>query len=145
MNVEKEIQETTIVRRKGMSSQFAQIPNRVLRDTRLSFEACGLLVELLSHADTFIVRMEVIQKQRCIGREQLRRMFKELEIYGYAELITREKSEEGKFRGKYWEVNEEGNELSSEEGNTVLTELQAKKECSKAPRGGLPAYGRTHP
>lgn len=85
---------------------FAQIANSVLRDTRLSFEARGLLAYLLSHIDGWTVRCEVIRAENKIGKEKLQRLFKELESVGYAELRAERENETGRFRGTYWNIFE---------------------------------------
>jgi hypothetical protein len=76
--------------RSRPSDNFAIIPNDTLRDPRLSYEARGILAELLSRPDDWHTTAdelaEAARRQRGIqgeGRRKTRAAFAELEAAGY--------------------------------------------------------------
>lgn len=72
----------TIVKRSRVEN-FAIVPNSVTEDTRLSFEARGVLCYLLAKPDTWQIRVSDIQKQGGFGRDKAYRILKELRDVGY--------------------------------------------------------------
>ena len=63
---------------------FTTISNFTINDTRLSFEARGLLISLLSKPDEWIIRMAHLENQSPnAGKDKLKRMMDELEELGY--------------------------------------------------------------
>lgn len=87
-------------------SEFAQIPNATAQDSRLSFEARGLLVMMLSMPDTWVIHKEWLIKQspKC-GRDKMTRLLKELIDFGY--MIKKAKHEKGQLNGVDWLVHAE--------------------------------------
>lgn len=80
----------TIITRQR-SDNFAIIPNAVAEDTRLSFEARGVLVYLLAKPHNWRVIIGDIQKAGKIGRDKVYRILNELKDAGYVEVkILRE-------------------------------------------------------
>lgn len=71
-----------IVRRKH-TGNFAVIPNATSHDQRLSAEALGLLVYLLSKPSDWIVHMVELRKRFRTGRDRLYNIMGELEASGY--------------------------------------------------------------
>ncbi len=86
-----------------VQSEFAQIPNSTAQDSRLSFEARGLLVMILSMPDTWVIHKEWLIKQspKC-GRDKMTRLLKELIDLGY--MIKKPKHENGQLNGVDWLV-----------------------------------------
>ena len=82
---------------------FAQIANGVLRDTRLSWRARGLLAFVLSHPDNFNAPRDWLVKQSDgDGEFVVRSILKELDKYGYRK-VTRIRNEQGKWvSGTEW-------------------------------------------
>ncbi|EKS7767188.1 hypothetical protein JFQ92_002296 [Edwardsiella piscicida] len=78
--------------------------NQSMQDSRLSFEATGLLAMMLSLPDDWDIHKSWLQKQkqRC-GRDKLTAMMKELIDCGYVAKKTRQR-EDGKMDGVDWEV-----------------------------------------
>jgi len=62
---------------------YTVIPNSTLRDLRLSIDAVGLLVRLLSRPDDWHVQFGPLQRETGVGRDRLRRMLRELRKAGY--------------------------------------------------------------
>jgi len=77
------------IRRRRPRVQFAQIPNAVLRDYRLSWRARGLLAELLSYPPDYLISVdELVKRARQVsgateGREAMRAAVRELKNVGY--------------------------------------------------------------
>lgn len=94
--------ETVIIRRK-VRKDFTTLPNDVIRDSRLSWGALGLLVFILSLPDDFRLRLCHLAKQKSCGRDATRARIKELEGAGYL-IITRERGTHGRFSSTLWEV-----------------------------------------
>lgn len=72
----------TIVTRRR-SDKFAIIPNAVAEDTRLTFEARGVLCYLLAKPHNWQVSVDDIRKAGGIGRDKVYRILKELLEAGY--------------------------------------------------------------
>lgn len=81
------------------NNPYTRVTNRLARDTRLSYEARGLMLYLLSHNNSWKIRIADIMKQGGIGRDKARAILRELATFGY---ITRPKNGlDGKFD---WEI-----------------------------------------
>lgn len=64
-------------------SEFTQIPNRYLRDDRLSLQARGLYAQMLSHKVGWKITLTNLAYSNNIGRDAVRSMLNELMTYGY--------------------------------------------------------------
>lgn len=93
-----------IIRRK-VASNFTVLDNAIIRDTRLSWKALGLLVRLLSLPPNFKLRLVSLSRERPSGRDATRSGLKELEQCGYL-TIVREREASGKFTTTTWIVND---------------------------------------
>ncbi|MDY7587524.1 hypothetical protein [Vibrio cholerae] len=69
--------------RRAQGQEFTVLPNSTIRDSRLTLDALGLLVKLISRPSTWEVRPHQLQKECGIGRDRLRRILSELESHGY--------------------------------------------------------------
>jgi hypothetical protein len=63
--------------------QFTRIPNRWVRDARLSLKAIGLLAQLLSHAPGWKVSLASLARANDCGLDLIRGAISELEEAGY--------------------------------------------------------------
>src|SRR5690606_37540642 len=70
--------------RSNPETEYTKLANSFLQDSRLSYEARGLLAELLSRPDDWEVTVAAIVKSGPAGRDKIYRMMKEAEKYGYA-------------------------------------------------------------
>jgi hypothetical protein len=74
---------TTIFKVRRKKGQYAALPNALLRETGLTFQARGLLAYLLSLPEDWEVRFSSLLKQSPARRTALRRMIKECIAAGY--------------------------------------------------------------
>lgn len=74
-----------------LRKNFTILPNTTLNDTRLSWEARGLLAHLLSKPDHWKVIVKALVKESPAGRDAIYTILKELEKHGY---ITNEQTHE---------------------------------------------------
>lgn len=81
------------------------MPNDLIRDSRISWGALGLLVYILSLPDDFRLRLCHLAKQKSCGRDATRARAKELESAGYLH-ITRERGTHGRFSNTLWGVSD---------------------------------------
>lgn len=70
----------------NFSADFVQIPNRWMRDGRLSHRARGFLAEIMTHSDGWEVYMDSLIENGTEGRDAARVAIKELVTYGYLRL-----------------------------------------------------------
>ncbi|EGR1048490.1 hypothetical protein NMR69_002872 [Vibrio cholerae] len=79
--------------RRAQGQEFTVLPNGTIRDTRLSLDALGLLVKLISRPPNWEVRPYQLQQECSIGRDKLRRLLAELENTGYLVRIKSRRSD----------------------------------------------------
>lgn len=96
--------DAVIIRRK-VASNFTVLDNAIIRDTRLSWKALGLLVRLLSLPPNFKLRLVSLSRERPSGRDATRSGLKELEQSGYL-TIVREREASGKFTTTTWIIQD---------------------------------------
>ena len=94
-----------MIHRADHSDNYMVISNRIARDERLSFEARGLLVFMLSMSDDWNFSIKGLVNQTGMKRSVILRMVKELRDCGYI-LIKQETKKDGKFTAKTWEIYE---------------------------------------
>jgi len=90
----------TVIRIRKHERDFLIVANTTVQDSRLSWEARGLLVYLLSLPSDWQIKVSHLQKQGGAGRDVLRRMLRELQEFGYVSGIGRESQERAK-RGQF--------------------------------------------
>ncbi len=103
-----------IIRIQRKESGFALIPNCILEDERLSFEARGMLCYLLSRPANWIVRVQDLINRSgtrengkpISGRDKVQGCLSELQEAGYAALEST-RDESGKMAGRTWVVYED--------------------------------------
>jgi len=76
-----------IVRGPTDADQFTILPNRVIRDHRLSFRARGVLAYLLSMPPGWRTSSTRLARQAKEGRDAIRTALEELQQHGYATLV----------------------------------------------------------
>ncbi len=91
----------TIVRRNRHEDPYLIIDLTTVQDARLSWEARGLLVYLLSLPVDWVVRVSHLQRQGVAGRDALHRMFRELQGFGYVSGFGRGEERERQKRGRF--------------------------------------------
>ncbi|OZC35051.1 hypothetical protein B9Q17_07495 [Marinobacter vinifirmus] len=100
--------------RRAQGQEFTVLPNRTIRDPRLSLDALGLLVKLISRPPNWEVRPYQLQQECAIGRDKLRRLLAELESSGYLVRIKSRRSD-----GTWDWVSEVYQETQTRTGNTT--------------------------
>lgn len=91
-----------IRRRMRFERDYTQLPNRWLRDERLSFRARGLLAMLMSHEPGWKVTLKSVAGATPEGIDAMRTAVAELERYGY--LVRHAVKARGRFQGDDWEL-----------------------------------------
>lgn len=82
--------------RKVKRAHYVQIDNETARDTRLSYRALGVLTELVSHEEGWIVRAADMAKTRKEGRDAIETALRELRAAGYYR-VERRRAPSGKW------------------------------------------------
>jgi len=77
-----------------------------LNDSRLSLRARGLAAMLISKPENWQVSIEALVRECKEGRDAIQGCFKELKMFGYADLKAY-KNKAGDFVGKQWTIHEE--------------------------------------
>lgn len=86
----------SIVRGHRTDDGWFTIPNKTVRDRRLSLKAVGLLAHLLSHEPGWKVNSIGLAKHWQVGRDQIRNALAELEAFGYV-IRVRWQNERGQW------------------------------------------------
>lgn len=82
-------------------TEFTQIPNAWLRDTRLSLKAKGLLAQLLSHSPGWKLTVEKLARDNNCGTHLISSAVQELETFGYLNRMQT-KTLHGRFAETMW-------------------------------------------
>jgi hypothetical protein len=82
---------------------FTRLPNRWLRDQRLSLKAIGLLAQLHSHSVGWKLSITTLAKANNTGLEAIRTAIRELEQAGYLKR-SQGRTENNKFAEAIWET-----------------------------------------
>jgi len=102
-----------IIRRAKTTANFTILPNALLTDKRMSFEARGLLVYLLSKPADWTVSIGNIANQggawrgKKLGREKVLRILNELVQSGYAKRVQPRDDRTKQFGPVDYEVHDE--------------------------------------
>jgi len=73
------------VNRHKFKRNFTIIPKVLIQDRRLSIEARGALVYMISRSRNWTFRHDHLQKELAVGRDRLRRVLEELITVGYVQ------------------------------------------------------------
>lgn len=83
--------------RKVVRTHYVQITNDTVRDTRISYRALGILTELLSHEEGWVVRTKDLGRRRKEGTDAVAAALRELAAAGYYR-VERRRRPSGKFK-----------------------------------------------
>ncbi len=114
---------------KDRSHPYVMIHRRLFEDSRLSLEARGLMGYLLTKPDDWQVRVPDLQRTASVGRDQMRRILRELETAGY---LVRQRSHGADGRW-IWEslIHETPSELPSPENPSMVNPATDKPATDK--------------
>lgn len=84
---------------------FSILSNAMLRDTRLTFKARGLLAYMLSHAGRWNMTVKSVATINGVGQDQVRSALSELEALGYARR-ERARNDDGTLGGVDWFISD---------------------------------------
>lgn len=92
--------------------RYAVVPNDPLRSPELSWEAKGLLSNLMSHSDEWDFRFADLIRQGNCGRDKMQRMLRELEAFGH---LVREviRGDGGHVLGTRWIIIDDPKEAGT--------------------------------
>ena len=77
--------------------KYVAINNALARDSKITFEARGLLLYLLSHQDNWTINRQDIINSSPSGKKKIDRVIHELIDAGYLEKMSRRRLEGGKW------------------------------------------------
>jgi len=98
-----------IIRRR-LTRHFTTIDNAILEDPRLSAEAMGVLLYLISRPDDWQVRLVQLGKRFRVGRDKIQGVMREIIACGYAKHERKRDSNTGAFAsGEYVLTDEPAN------------------------------------
>ena len=101
----------------AFDSQFTQIPNSWLRDSRLTFKARGLLGLVMSHSAGWTLSINSIAEQNQEGKDAVRSAIAELSQFGY---LSREQVNElGRYGESIWTTHDPSDNPMTENPTTV--------------------------
>lgn len=96
-------EKTRIIRApRDSSNPYFMARRLTAQDSRLSFEARGVLMYLLSKHDDWQIQLGDLMREGACGRDRIKRIIRELEKYGY---LRRNQPQDdlGKFaQSEYW-------------------------------------------
>jgi hypothetical protein len=135
----------TVIRIRKHERDYLTVSNTTVQDARLSWEARGLLVYLLSLPPDWDIRVSHLQRQGGAGRDALRRMLRELQELGYASGIGRDSQERGE-RGRFGQTEIRVYEtpflnpyFSQDESPSPENPFTADRPSSDSPLTGSPS------
>jgi predicted transcriptional regulator len=86
---------------KENSAPYAQIPNELIRDPRVSQSGFRLMAYLMSHSEGYELTIEQIQRETGLGRHSINEGRKNLEELGWLETMQSKRAD-GKYEKKTW-------------------------------------------
>lgn len=96
----------TIYRNASRENPYAQIVRSMLQDEKLSLEAAGTLVFVLSLPDTWEFNFEWLCRRRRIGRDKALRIVRELIARGYCRKV-RDRDARGRLSAVTYEFSDD--------------------------------------
>jgi len=94
----------SLIIRGNIRENFSVLPNDLMNDERLSADALGVLVYLLSKPTDWQVRVTELRRRFDIGRDKVYRILGSMEQYGY--LVRESVKAEGQFAGTRYIVSD---------------------------------------
>ncbi len=135
--------DQTILRRRNRRNPYTTISNTPLRDKKLSLEAVGLLVCILSLPENWIFNRAQARERFDIGREKLDRILRELKEVGYV-LYTQERDESGRMSKSVYVFSDEPGQFDETEPSPE-NPYHGDEPSPENPSHGKPYSGKSAP
>ena len=119
-----------MIERADHKSNFTRVQNELIQDARLTFEARGFLIFMLSLPDNWTFSTAGLARQADLPERSVMRLVKELKAAGYVSQ-ARKKNDLGRFNSYEWKVTELRADRTTVEpncGDTVLRESRTAAE-----------------
>jgi len=78
---------------------FTTLPNQMLRDTRITLKARGLLAQLLTHSVKYEISKKKVVNQNIEGKDAINSAFNELIRFGY--IVPKKSRNKGRYQFEY--------------------------------------------
>lgn len=98
----------------SFDGRYAQIPNFMLRDKKLSLDTIGLLAQLMSHSPGWRISQESLAKANGVGRDSIRRMIRELVDAGYLSVSEKQVHNEKGYLAGYTYTTKDPDDMAQE-------------------------------
>lgn len=131
--------------RLDFEDHFTQVPNRWVRDGRVSLKARGLLAQLLSHRAGWRVSVASLAAANPEGRDAIRSALTELLEHGY--LIRsgdQEHREDGTFGSYEYELADPWSDQPQSENPSTVSPAETPRKRRSAPSSGYPTSDNPH-
>lgn len=96
-----------IIRRAHRPKQYATIDMVVMNDERLTAEALGVLLYLLSRPDNWSVQIDHLKNRFGVGRDKMQGIMRLLRDCGYARLEQAKDPNTGRLLGQGYSIHDE--------------------------------------
>jgi hypothetical protein len=137
-------EQTTYRTRHGKDRPYFALRQETAQDKTISFEARGMLAYLLSKPDNWKVHLTDLMRNGNIGRDQAKRILKELKDAKYIVAEKQKKNLDGTFASIEYRIYEEphtenpSTENQSTLDNTDSPSTESTKEKDTIPKGITP-------
>lgn len=120
---------------------YTQLPNRWVRDGRLTLKARGLLAQLLSHRAGWRVNVAALVAANPEGRDAIRGAVLELEAHGYLARTQNVDGESGKFGGVEYVLSDPWSDSPTTENPSPDSPAEEGDNSRSEPMSGYPTTG----
>lgn len=107
-----------IIRRAHRPKQYATIDMALMNDERLSAEALGVLLYLLSRPDNWTVQMDQLKSRFGVGRDKMQAIMRLLRDCGYARLEQSKDPNTGRLLGQGYSIHDEAQPVDEKRAST---------------------------
>lgn len=92
------------VRARRRRSQYASIPNALVRNKELSIEARMLMVYIMGCSESWVFYASVTMDVLGLGRDRYRKALRDLQKFGYLVIHPKQDPKTGRMSGQEWEI-----------------------------------------
>jgi len=131
-----------IIRRATRPRQFMTVDMALMNDERLSAEALGVLLYLLSKPDDWRVSIDQLKGRFGIGRDKMQSIMRLLRDCGYARLEQMKDAQTGRLLGQGYSIHDEASNTAKPKAaaaDVVPAKDEGATTCDREPEN--PALG----